>query len=144
MASSKQHKQVKVIARYTNKQTGTVSYLVESSDGLSQYCTTLIDGKASGCSCPARSSCYHKTQLEAKEAERAEKWTAYRVELAKKLANQYMTSQVVEQIAEQLATPKTRKVAKVIKQAVEAMVPTPKRDMMTAALTTNQGYRLLR
>jgi len=35
-------------------------------------------------------------------------------------------------------------IAKVIEQAVEAKVPAPKKDMMSAALTTNQGFRLLR
>lgn len=67
-------KQVVVLARYAHKTNGklngTVTYLVKSSDGKSQYCTTLVDGKASGCSCPAKSRCYHKTQLEAKEQDR--------------------------------------------------------------------------
>jgi hypothetical protein len=35
-------------------------------------------------------------------------------------------------------------VAKIIEQAVEAVVPTPKKDMMSAALTTNKGFQLLR
>lgn len=163
MASS--NKTVKVIARYTNKQTGTVSYLVESSDGTSQYCTTLIDGKASGCSCPAHSKCYHKTQLEAKEAERAE----YRRELAKKLAQQYMTAQVVMQMAEGLT--KKAKVAKKVGISIEQVqeiavialehkadiagskhteLTRPigprdtKKDWTKAALTTNRGFSLMK
>ena len=35
-------------------------------------------------------------------------------------------------------------IAKVIEQAVEAVVPTPKKDMMSAALTTNKGFQLMR
>src|SRR5882762_2027750 len=104
-------KEVKITARYAHKTNGKfnglVTYAVRSSNGEVIYCTTLVDGKATGCSCPAHSKCYHKTQLEAKEAERAEQWNAYRAELAKKLAAQFMTSQVVEQLAEQLTTPKT-------------------------------------
>ncbi len=42
------------------------------------------------------------------------------------------------------APAKKTPVAKVIEQAVEAVVPTPNKDMMKAALTTNQGFRLLR
>ena len=143
MASSKQ---IQIIARYTNKQTGMVSYLVRSSDGKSTYCTTLIDGIASGCSCPAKSSCYHKTQLEAKESERAEKWTAYRVELAKKLAATYMTSQVVEQIAEGLVAPKNVKVARTIKQAVEAKIPAAATTDLSkkGELNTGRAFHMMR
>jgi hypothetical protein len=42
------------------------------------------------------------------------------------------------------APAKKTAVAKVIEQAVEAVVPTPKKDMMNAALTTNQGFQLMR
>src|SRR2546429_3021182 len=31
---------------------------------------SLIDGKASGCSCPSKKPCYHMTQLEEREAAR--------------------------------------------------------------------------
>jgi hypothetical protein len=71
-------KQVVVLARYTHKTdgkpNGTVSYLVRSSDGKSTYCTTIVNAKASGCSCPSRSpkGCYHKHQLEAQEQQRQE------------------------------------------------------------------------
>src|SRR2546429_2020902 len=76
MATKKQPKQVQIIARYIHKTdgkpNGKVSYLVRSSDGKTEYCTTLIDGKASGCSCPSHKPCYHMSQLEAKEQERKE------------------------------------------------------------------------
>jgi len=35
-------------------------------------------------------------------------------------------------------------VAAIIEQAITAEVPAPKKDMMSAALTTNQGFRLMR
>lgn len=35
-------------------------------------------------------------------------------------------------------------VAKIIEQAIEAVVPTPKKDMMDAALTTNKGFQMMR
>ncbi len=67
-------KEVKITARYAHKTNGKfnglVTYAVRSSDGSTIYCTTLVDGKASGCSCPAKSSCYHKKQLEIKESAR--------------------------------------------------------------------------
>lgn len=77
MAATKTAKTVQVIATFYHKRdgklTGTVSYLVKSSDGKSQYCCTLVDGKASGCSCPARGNkCYHRVQLESKAAARKE------------------------------------------------------------------------
>src|SRR6476646_4774481 len=69
-------KTVTIVARYAHKTNGklngTVTYLVRSSNGKSTYCTTLVDGKASGCSCPSRSKngCYHKRQLESLELAR--------------------------------------------------------------------------
>jgi hypothetical protein len=110
--ATKTVKQVQVIARYIHKTdgqpNGTVTYLVRASNGKDTYCTTIINGEASGCSCKARSSCYHKTQLSALEVARAEspeqkearEWSEYKVELAKKLSKQYMSTQVVEQLAE--------------------------------------------
>jgi hypothetical protein len=50
--------------------------------------------------------------------------------------------------ARKVATPKVRKVptsiAKVIEQSVQAVLPTPNKDMMKAALTTNRGFQLMR
>lgn len=74
MATTKAPKQVTVIARYAHKTqgklNGIVSYAVRSSNGKDIYCTTLINGKASGCGCPAHKPCYHMVQLEQKEQER--------------------------------------------------------------------------
>jgi hypothetical protein len=127
-------KQVTIIARYAHKTNGklngTVTYLVRASNGVDTYCTTLIDGQASGCSCPSTSKkgCYHKHQLEAKEAARPF--------AAKKLP--VWTSELVK--TGKLVIPGK---ARIIKQAVEAVVPA-KKDMMKAALTTNQGFQLMR
>jgi hypothetical protein len=63
-------KQVQVIARYQLKRNGHVVYLLRSSNGVDTYTTTLINGRASGCSCPATKPCYHMRQLETREAER--------------------------------------------------------------------------
>lgn len=48
-----------------------VVYTVRSSNGHDTYETTIIDGRARGCTCPSRVFCYHETQLEAKEVEYA-------------------------------------------------------------------------
>ena len=67
-------KSVKVIALYAHKTNGklngVVTYAVRSSDGSTLYCTTLINGNASGCGCPSKKPCYHMTQLVAIEAAR--------------------------------------------------------------------------
>jgi len=111
-------KNIKIVARYAHKTNGKfngmVTYAVRSSNGEVIYCTTLVDGKATGCSCPAHSKCYHKTQLEAIELKRTEKWNAYKATLAKQLARQYVSTSVVAEQA-----------------------------MMQAALT-KQGFRLMR
>ena len=74
MAKGKQAKQVQVIARYALKRegklTGVIVYAVRSSNGKGSYRTTLVNGKATGCTCPARKPCCHMTQLEAIEAAR--------------------------------------------------------------------------
>jgi len=73
-ATKKATKNVAIIARYAHKASGKlngiVTYAVRSSNGKGIYCTTLIEGKASGCSCPAHKPCYHMTQLETRELER--------------------------------------------------------------------------
>ncbi len=70
----KMMKQVQIKARYALKHndilTGVVCYLIRSSNGHDEYCTTVVNGKATGCTCPAHKPCYHMQQLEAKEAER--------------------------------------------------------------------------
>ena len=64
-------KEVKIICKYIHKSNGKpngrISYLVRSSNGKDIYCTTLMDGKASGCSCPSKKPCYHMIQLVAIE-----------------------------------------------------------------------------
>jgi hypothetical protein len=45
----------------------TVVYTVLSSDGSTDYETTFRDGKFVGCTCPARTVCYHARQLQARE-----------------------------------------------------------------------------
>lgn len=110
--ASKQQKTVKVIARIQWKSDPRkVVYLNRSSDGVSQYETSLFDGKATSCSCPSRKPCKHMKHSEQVEQERKvvespeqkeeREWSEYRRELARKLARQFMTTQVVEQIVEQ-------------------------------------------
>jgi hypothetical protein len=76
MATQKTVKEVQVLCRYafkTNgKLNGIVSYLVRASNGVDTYCTTIVHGHASGCTCPAKGNCYHKKQLEQKEQQRQE------------------------------------------------------------------------
>ena len=63
-------KTVNIVARYFIKRNGAVVYQVRSSNGQDTYTTTLINGHATGCSCPAVKPCYHMTQLEQREQER--------------------------------------------------------------------------
>ena len=66
-------KQVKIIARIAYKRNPkAVKYIVRSSNGVDQYETTIYNGKATGCTCPATKPCYHMNQLEAKEQQRSE------------------------------------------------------------------------
>lgn len=71
--TAKATKTVSVITRYEIKRNAHVVYTVRSSKGAATtYTTTLVDGHATGCSCPALKPCYHMVQLEAKEATRRE------------------------------------------------------------------------
>src|SRR5260221_8042194 len=63
----KTQKQVQIIARITIKKNGIVVYKVRSSNGKDIYQTTFLNGKATGCTCPATKPCYHMTQLQARE-----------------------------------------------------------------------------
>lgn len=70
-ATTKTTKTVKVLSRIEFKRDPRkVVYLVRPSHGGDPYETTLFDGKATACTCPAKKPCYHMTQLEAKEAAR--------------------------------------------------------------------------
>jgi hypothetical protein len=71
--TAKVAKTVQVIARYQINRNNHVVYTVRSSSGADTYTCTLVDGKATGCSCPSHKPCYHMTQLEAREAARREK-----------------------------------------------------------------------
>jgi len=64
-------KTVTVLARYQFKSSGHVVYNVRSSNGVDTYCTTIINGKATGCTCPSHKPCYHMTGCEQVEAARA-------------------------------------------------------------------------
>lgn len=74
--ASKPVKEVQTLYRVTFKdpsRAGVVVYVVLSSDGETRYHTTLVNGRATGCSCPAYKPCYHMSQLEAREQERAQR-----------------------------------------------------------------------
>jgi len=64
-------KQVQVLNR-RSFEGGIVVYTVLSSNGHDEYCTTTVNGLATGCTCPNQHSaaCYHKTGVEAIEAQR--------------------------------------------------------------------------
>lgn len=129
-------KQVQIIARYThrNRETGmangTVSYLVRSSNGKSTYCCTLINGKASGCSCPSRKPCYHMTQLEAKEQERQDVATQFKAKSAPSwLINLVNTGKIVapnhiETVSQDIDYPKAEAQAAI--EEAEKIVTQPK------------------
>lgn len=71
-----EQKTVQIIARIQFKaDSRKVVYLVRGSHG-EQYETSLFDGKASACTCPAHKPCYHMVQLGAREAARAERAVA--------------------------------------------------------------------
>jgi hypothetical protein len=67
---AKRHQQVQVVARYEVKRNGHVVYAVRSSNGKDTYCTTVIEGHATGCTCPSRKPCYHMAGCEALESRR--------------------------------------------------------------------------
>ena len=74
--SRKAEKSVQIIARISFKDNpAIVVYLCRSSRCDAQYTTTLYNGCATGCDCPARKPCYHMTGCEAREAKRNEQLT---------------------------------------------------------------------
>jgi hypothetical protein len=153
-------KEVTVLCRYAHKTNGklngTVTYCVRSSNGKDFYYTTLVEGKASGCSCPAKAGCYHKKQLENKEQARpfaAKSLPTWAVKLVNtgKLEVPGKAKVVV------LLTEKVRKPRKYATEMLEAtehkasilaecreIKERREADMMSAALTTNQGFSILR
>jgi hypothetical protein len=80
--SKKNSKLVTVIARVFIIENANVVYIVRSSNGVDTYNTTLVNGKAVGCTCPAYKPCYHMIQVEQKEAQR----TASTQQIVEKLA----------------------------------------------------------
>ncbi|OLD63823.1 MAG: hypothetical protein AUF65_01055 [Chloroflexi bacterium 13_1_20CM_50_12] len=125
-------KSVKITARYAHKTNGKlngiVTYAVRSSDGTTLYCTTLINGKASGCSCPSHKPCYHMKGLERKEAARTP------VVVVKSESNESTTIQPISLPDGYCGSHKT----------LTCKGPElPKRDMMAANLT-KQGFHLMR
>lgn len=70
MATKKQQTPVVILNRYFIKRNAHVVYEVLSSDGVTKYLTTLVNGKATGCSCPSYKPCKHMTACEQKEATR--------------------------------------------------------------------------
>lgn len=75
--ATKTEKKVTVLNRYELKTNGRpngyVVYVVRSSNGVDRYETTLLNGKATGCTCPSHVCCYHRSGCEAKEAARVSK-----------------------------------------------------------------------
>lgn len=62
MTTTTTKKQVQVLATYTFKRINRVCFTVLSSNGSDRYNTCFDNGKGS-CTCPAKVSCYHLTQL---------------------------------------------------------------------------------
>ncbi len=152
-------KEVTIIARYAHKTNGklngTVTYLVRASNGVDTYCTTLIDGVASGCSCPSRSprGCYHKHQLEAKEQARsfaAKSLPAWAVKLVNtgKIEVPGKARKVVVLLTEKVRKP--RKFATEMMEAGEhkanllAECREIKARRESAPLNGNRGFQILR
>lgn len=159
MASAKQ---VHFIARYahkTNKKlNGFVTYAVRSSNGNDIYCTTLINGKASGCSCPARKPCYHMTQLEAREAAR-KPLKAPITESVDNRTSQAVTSEEPKPTYRLLRAPGLKRKRfdlveyleekrehhfQLLGEIREIQERASEERMMKATLTSNQGFQLMR
>lgn len=101
MAKQKVARGITVLVRYTVKATGNIVLYVENDKG-DRYYVTLQSNGATSCNCVSTRKCYHIARcLELEEA----RWSAYRRELAVKLAAQYMTTQCVEQLVETVAQP---------------------------------------
>lgn len=92
-------KTVTVIARYFIHRNKHIVYTFRGGKG-EEYCTTVVSGHATGCSCPARRACKHMAHAEAKEAAR----TAHVEEIAKEGDKSY--EQAVEQAYAELASTK--------------------------------------
>ncbi|OLD63773.1 MAG: hypothetical protein AUF65_01310 [Chloroflexi bacterium 13_1_20CM_50_12] len=95
--SKKQLRTVTVLVRYFIRATQAVVLYVENDKGA-RYYVRLQENGVHTCNCKATKECYHiKAALDFEQ----ERWLAYRRELAVKLSQQFLTTQCVEQIAEQ-------------------------------------------
>jgi hypothetical protein len=124
---------------------------VPSSDGK-WYTVRCVEGKssvhASHCNCSSFTRHQHCTHVEVVKAYYGRFYKPVAVEAPVKVApvKKIKRTPLVRKVRNgglvRVAQPAP--VAKIIEQAVEAVVPTPKKDMMSAALTTNKGFSILR
>lgn len=141
-------KEVLVLARYAHKTNGklngTVSYLVRSSNGKDTYCMTLIEGKASGCSCPSRKPCYHMKGLENKESARPfaarqlPTWVVELVNTGKIAVPGKKVSPLRAWVDGKIST------QELAKKAMPVASSQKEGWTVTAPLTTNKGFSLLK
>lgn len=127
-------KTVKVEARITFKdpaRAGYVLYVVRSSDGTNLYRTTLLNGRAVGCTCPAGKPCYHMVQLEAYEVT----FTAQIADAEARLAE----TKVQEQTANERSIFAVNMAAFI--DAVVSEAARQRRD--SAPLTNNTGFQFM-
>ena len=130
--------------------------LVPSQDG-NWYTVRCVEGKssvhASHCNCSSFARHQHCTHIETvqryygkfyKQApvKAVEAAAPVKVAPVKKIKRTPLVRKVRNGGLVRVAQPAP--VAKIIERAVEAVVPTPKKDMMSAALTTNKGFQLMR
>ena len=126
-ASTKAAKQVRIVARYAHKTdgklNGIVTYAVRSSNGTDIYYTTLVNGKATGCGCPAFKPCYHMDQLEALEAARAAK-AIVETPSAEPVSETIVAVPVVEEVIETaiVETPVVAEVTATVEQSTKQAV----------------------
>lgn len=121
-SSKQQTTTVTVLTRYQIKRNGHVVYTALSSNGVDRYTVTLVNGKATGCDCPARKPCKHMNACEAKEAAR----------------NQ--TAQAVESEPVTVASPA---IAAVASEPVTRRYSTQE-QRKNASLYSNKGFSLMR
>ena len=96
-------KELTVLARGQHKSNAkAVAYLVLSSNGQDKYETTVYDGKASHCTCAARTRCYHMNGCEQLEASRNYDVIGEAVKLFDKATEDARYGDFYEQRAEQM------------------------------------------
>jgi hypothetical protein len=153
MATTKTPKQVQILARYIHKTdgkpNGRISYLVRSSDGKSEYCTTLIDGHAVGCSCPSRKPCYHEKQLEAREQESrvsAQEALSYEAIVASRFATENLPMWVSAMVAKRVLSVPALPIAKSLPAEPQVRGKVAKSVDIGAkgTLNGNRGFSILK